>query len=282
MKPRVKKNKLWLAGIILSSFMLMQCQQEENEVLPHNHQDHAEDHPKIVSVPTRDLPEMDFPEPEEASSPVINEIQVKETEHIFPVSTSGGENGRALSYDFVDFNDPNALNLIPDDAKFTFASAPFYIQSVGSAWFHVKENNGNGYNPNFTSNYTHYHLGYQNFVPIFNWNNSTVWKLINGQPILVQPLLEPRTLSSHTGDQWIKIYAYDYDNDHLPFEFWGIKVINGPVQVWMKKLDGTWSKWSSLGEATWSFSYARNVTQILISGVDNAPFTIDDIKVKMP
>lgn len=83
-------------------------------------------------------------------------------------------------------------------------------------------------------------------------------------------------------DQWIKIYAYDYNSDHIPFEFWGIKVISGPIQVWTQKLDGSWSKWSSLGEATESFDYARDVKQILISGVGDDSFTIDKIKVQIP
>ncbi|WP_276371910.1 hypothetical protein [Chryseolinea sp. H1M3-3] len=276
------KNKLWLAGIILISFMFMQCQQEESDALPHDHQDHAQDHPKIVSVPTKDVPEMSFPEPEEANSPIIDDKKVNETQQIFPESGRAIGNGKTQAFDYVDFDDPIALNWIPDQAKFTFATSPFYIQAVGSVWFHVKENNGNGYNPDFTSDYGHYHLGYQNFVPIFNWTNQTVWKVINGQPILVQPLLEPRTVSSHYGNQWIKIYAYDYNSSQIPFEFWGIKVINGPIQVWMQKLDGSWSKWSSLGEATWSFDYARHVKQILISGVGSDSYTIDNIKVKKP
>ena len=282
MKTLVKKNKLWSAGIMLSSFVFMQCQQDENEILPHDHQDHKEEHPKIVSVPTRDLPEMDFPEPEEANSPVIDDRQVNEAGRIFPASNSDNGNAKTQAFDFVDFDDPSALLLIPDYAKYSFATAPFYIQPVENVWFHVKENNSNNYNPNFTSNYGHYHLGYQTFVPIFNWNNGSVWKFINGQLVLVQPFLEPRTLSSHYGDQWIKIYAYDYSSNHIPFEFWGIKVIEGPIQVWMQKLDGSWSKWSSLGEATWSFDYARDVKQILISGVGADSFTIDNIKVKMP
>ena len=281
-KTNKKRNTLWLAGIILGSFMFMQCQQEDNEVLPQDHHDHSQEHPKIVSVPTRDLPEMNFPDPEEVNSPIIDDKHVNEALRIFPESNTANENAKAQAFDFVDFDDPLALNLIPDHAKYTFATAPFYIQKVGSVWFHVKENNGGGYNPNFTSNYGHYHLGYQNFNPIFNWNNGTIWKLINGQLVYVTPLLEPRTLSSHYGDQWIKIYAYNYNSSQIPFEFWGIKVINGPVQVWMQKLDGSWSKWSSLGEATWSFDYARHVKQILISGVGSDSFTIDNIKVKKP
>ena len=282
MTTLVKKNKLWLAGIILSSFVFTQCQQEENEIHPHNHQDHEEEHPKIVSVPTKDLPEMVFPDPEEASSPIIDDRLVNEAARIFPASNNDNGNARTQAFDFVNFDDPNALSLIPDYAKFSVASAPFYIQPVENVWFHVKENNGNGYNPDFTSNYGHYHLGYQTFSPIINWNNGSVWKFINGQLFLVQPLAEPRTLSSHWGNQWIKIYAYDYNSDHIPFEFWGIKVIEGPVEVWLQKLDGSWSKWSSLGEATWSFDYARDVKQILISGVGSDSFTIDNIKVKMP
>jgi hypothetical protein len=279
MKTLVKKNRLWLAGIILSSFVFMQCQ-DENENQPHDHQDHEEEHPKIISVPTKDLPEMVFPEPEVANSPVIDDRQANESERLFPASNSDNGNARTQAYDFVDFNDPNALLLIPDYAKYTFATSPFYIQAVENVWFHVKENNSNNYNPNFTSSYGHYHLGYQTFAPIFSGAN--VLKIVNGQPVLVQPLLEPRTLSGHYGDQWIKIYAYDYNSSHIPFEFWGIKVISGPVQVWMQKLDGSWSKWSSLGEATWSFDYARDVKQILISGVGPDSFTIDNIKVKMP
>jgi len=282
MKTLVKKNKLWLAGIILSGFMFTQCQQEENEILPQDHQDHIQEHPKIVSVPTGDLPEMDFPEPEEANSPIIDGMQVNEVARIFPGSNSAKGNARTQGFDFVDFDDPIGLYCIPDQAKFTFATSPYYIQKVGDVWFNVMENNGQGYNPNFTSHYNHYHLTYQNFVPIYS--NGAVWRVINGQPILVQPVLEPRTLSSMAGleRQWIKIYAYDSNSANIPFEFWGIKVINGPIQIYMQKLDGSWSKWSSIGEATWSFDYARDVRQILISSVDGDSFTIDNIKVKMP
>lgn len=285
MKTLVKKNKLWLAGIILSSFALMQCQQEESEIVPHDHKDHEGEHVKFRSVPTKDVPEMEFPEPEEVASPVIDDRHVSESARIFPASDStDSDNGntRTQALKNVGFDSPAAIMLIPDHAKYTFATAPFYIQAVDNVWFHVKENNSTNYNADFRSNYGHYHLGYQTFNPIFNAANGTVWKVVSGQPIAVQPLLEPRTVSSHYGDQWIKIYAYDYNSDHIPFEFWGIKVISGPIQVWMQKLDGSWSKWSSLGEATWSFDYARDVKQILISGVNDDSFTFDNIKVKMP
>jgi hypothetical protein len=62
MKTLVTKNKLWLADIILSSFMFTQCQQEEHEALPQNHRDYEDEHPRIFSEPM-DLPEMKFQDP---------------------------------------------------------------------------------------------------------------------------------------------------------------------------------------------------------------------------
>jgi hypothetical protein len=263
--------------------MFSQCQQEEETIEEFPQHDHPQEIANFKSVQDKNVPEMELPEPEDTDSPVVNENLVEKAARYYPELNTSNSNARISSLgvtDFVDFNDPSSLLLIPDYAKYTFANAPFYIQAVGDAWFHVKENNGAGYIPAFTSNYAHYHLGYQNFTPIFQ--NGGVWKFFMGNLQYVNPLLEPRTLSAHHGTQWIKIYAYDYDESHRPFEFWGIKVIDGPVQVWMRNPNGSWHKWSSLGEANWSFNFPRHVTEILISGVDNQSFTIDNIKVKMP
>ena len=270
----MKKNSqtLWKLGVslVLLASLLTSCQQENEEV-----------------VAPQAAPEVKQEATHQANPPIAGESPVSGTavEDVdafqFPNPTSSS-NARTSAYgvtDYVDFDDELALTIIPDQAKFTFAAAPFYIQSVGNAWVHVKENNGAGYNPAFTSNYKHYHLSY----PFCIRPNGQAGKTVGGNCVAVDPVKEPRNVDTHHGSQWIKIYAYDRDSPERVFDLLQIKVTNGPLQLWFKKKNGGWRYWSSLGQGTWNLSsYCTEITQVLISGSGSSSVGFDDVKVKMP
>ena len=220
--------------------------------------------------------------PAAAEAPASDEV-IEDTDALqFPKSSS---NARTSAYgvtDYVDFNDELALQIIPDQAAYTFASAPFYIQGVGNAWIHVKENNGPGYGSSFTSNYGHYHLSYEK-GPICFKSNGEVGTGSPNNCVAVDPVKEPRSVDTHDGSQWIKIYAYDSTRPERVFDLLSIKVTNGPLQLWFKKKSGGWWHWSSLGEGTWNLSaYSTEITQVLIAGTGRSSIGFDNVKVKVP
>ena len=225
----------------------------------------------------------------EASAPAAAEAPasggtIENTDALrFPKSSSF--NARTSAYgvtDYVDFDDESALRIIPDQAAYTFAGAPFYIQGVGNAWIHVKENNGPGYSSSFTSNYGHYHLSYEK-GPICFKSNGEVGTGSPNNCVAVDPVKEPRSVDTHDGSQWIKIYAYDSTRPERVFDLLSIKVTNGPLQLWFKKKSGGWWHWSSLGEGTWNLSaYSTEITQVLIAGTGRSSIGFDNVKVKVP
>ncbi len=186
--------------------------------------------------------------------------------------------------DYVDFNDPMSLDIIPQDALYTFAVWPFYIQQVGNAWIHVKENNqtrriGGAY----TSDYGHYHLSYQYFVPEYNPGTGIPCKPFNGGCVNIDPVQEHRYLSTHTADQWIKIYAYDYDNPSRVFDLKGIFVRTGPIKIKFRKQNGQWYQFSSVEPGVYNFSsISSGITQVLITSASGSPISFDNVKVHIP
>lgn len=218
-----------------------------------------------------------------AGSPSVANVVEKIDSLLFPIQkASRAGTSPTGTTDFVDFNDSQALSIIPDHAASMFATSPFYIQQLGNAWVHVKENNNGNYKPAFKSNYGHYHLSYQNFTPCYK-ENGTFGKPIGGGCANMTPVNEPRKLETHNNYQWIKIYAYDYNNPARVFDLLRIKVTIGPIQLWFKKNNGGWYKWSSIGTGTWNLSaYSKGITEVLISSAHNGPIGFDDVKIKMP
>ncbi|MDO1449508.1 hypothetical protein Q0590_24745 [Rhodocytophaga aerolata] len=225
------------------------------------------------------------PEPVLAEAPASGEVVEKTDSLVFPTQPlAAARTSGTHAIDYVDFDDELGLSLIPDYAANMFASAPFYIQQVGNAWVHVKENNNGSYSASFKSNYGHYHLDYQNFIPCTRPDGTF------GRPTYVgngcrsiDPLKQPRTLSTHYGNQWIKIYAYDYTNSSRVFDLQGIKVIHGPIRLRYRKQNGTWYEWASLGEGSWNLSsYSTGITEVLISSTNNSSISFDKVLIKMP
>ena len=257
------------ATLALSASLFARCTQENEDLLPQPVSDVKQEVVSQVSTPVA------------GEAPTSGEVSENPDAFRFPEPATS-LNARTTSAgvtDYVDFDDELALTIIPDQAKYTFATAPFYIQSVGNAWVHVKENNGPGYFPAFTSNYKHYHLSY----PFCIRPDGQAGKTVGDNCVAVNPVKEPRNVDTHDGSQWIKIYAYDYNTPERVFDLLEIKVTNGPLQLWFKKKSGGWWHWSSLGIGTWNLSsYCTEITQVLIAGSGTSSIGFDDVKVKMP
>ncbi|MDF9798716.1 hypothetical protein OKW21_003979 [Catalinimonas alkaloidigena] len=272
-----KSIKSTLSAALLPAIFLsfiVSCSEDSKELVPDTAPDiQQEEVSRLATAP--DITE----------APASGEVREEIANLRFPESKKKSTNAKATAAgvtDYVDFNDQMALTIIPDNAQNTFTFWPFYIHKVGNAWIHVKENNGAGYNPAFTSNYNHYHLSYQNFNPCIT-GSGEFGKPSGNSCLNINPILEPRKLDTHHGSQWIKIYAYDYSSSQRTFDLLGIKVTNGPIQLWFKKKGGGWWKWSSLGTGTWNLSaYSTEITQVLIGGTSSSSFGFDNVKVKVP
>lgn len=274
MKKRSKSTLMKVFTMILSLSLLLSCSEESKDMVPETNQDNPQEEMTKIAVA-----------PDITEAPASEEVQEDISNLRFPESKKKSANARTTAAgvtDYVDFNDQMALTIVPDNAKNTFTFWPYYIQQVGNAWIHVKENNGSGYNTAFTSNYQHYHLSYQNFTPCFT-SGGEFGKPSGNACVNFNPIQQPRTVNTHHGSQWIKIYAYDYDSPKRTFDLLGIKVTNGPIQLWFKKEGGGWWRWSSLGEGTWNLSaYSTEITEILIGGTSSSSFGFDNVKVKVP
>ena len=222
--------------------------------------------------------------PVAAESPALDNTTEEISGRLFPKSALA--NGKTTEYgttDFVDFDDETALTLLPGYAAQTFATAPFYIQKVGTAWVRVRENNSGNYKPAFMSDYEHYHLSYQNFEPCLKPDGKF------GKPIFnvctpFDPVKEPRVLNTHAGDHWIKIHAYDYSTTSRVFDMLSIQVTHGPIQLWFKKSNGEWWHWGSIATGTRNFgTWCTSITEVLISSTGNqGPVGFDNVKVFVP
>ncbi|MEJ7739740.1 MAG: hypothetical protein WKF97_20125 [Chitinophagaceae bacterium] len=269
MKYTIKQSDMLSILLCLTISFLFSCKKEKEEAIL---QPLIEETINIKSSPLV------------AESPALGEKVEETSASLFPNKALASASTAAIgTTDFVDFNDEMALTIIPDYAASTFATAPFYIQQVGSAWVHVKENNSGNYKLAFKSNYGHYHLSYQNFVPCIT-QNGQFGKPVGGGCAGINPVKEPRILDTHDGYQWIKIYAYDYSNPSRVFDLLGIKVTKGPIQLWFKKSNGDWYHWSSIGVGTWNLSaYSTSIKEVLISSTgNNGPVGFDNVKVLVP
>ncbi|WP_020532905.1 hypothetical protein [Flexithrix dorotheae] len=249
------------------------CTKEtEEEIAPEEHLQVTEDAKAVEIAPT------------ESTEPKNDLLTTEPDNLVFP--DNGNSNARISSYgptDYVDFHDKMALTIIPDNARNTFTFWPYYIQKIGTGWVHVKENDGANYNEGFRSEYNHYHLTYQHFEPCF-LSSGNFGKPSGSSCLNFDPTLQNRELFTHSGDHWIKVYVYDYENPSRKFDLLEIKVVKGPIQLWFKEASGGWKYWQSLGVGRWNLSnYCKNIKEVLISGQqDFSPIGIDDLKIKVP
>lgn len=146
----------------------------------------------------------------------------------------------------------------------------------------MKENSSGPYASKFISKNGHFHLSYQNFLPCYT--EGTWGKPVSGNCTKINPLKEARTVDTHNGDEWIKIYAYDYNTKSRTFDLLQIQVTKEPIQLWFKKTNGDWSFWTSIPAGVWNLGqYCTSITEVLISSAGNkGSIGFDNVKVNVP
>ncbi len=243
------------------------------------------DKEKVAPAPVQEAggTEQTTPQPGAVPSPLSGEVAEDLNKLPFP---QGNSSAGRIAYGepgVVHFNDTMALFVLPQKAALTYASWPFYIQKVGSAWINVKENNGAGYQEAFRSDYGHYLLLFQNFLPCVINNGTFSFGKPSGSSCLpISPAQEPRKLSTHYADQWIKVYAYDKNNPKRVFDLAGMTIMDGPVQVWFREKNGAWKAWKNLPAGKWTTTQANGITEVLIGSAAHKTFTIDNIQLRVP
>jgi hypothetical protein len=176
------------------------------------------------------------------------------------------------------------LLIIPDMAKNTYATFPFYIQRCGAGWVHVTENDPARYGKAWGSNYGHYHLAYERgeYCLTSNWQPGI--KSGSSCVAVVDPAHEPRFVGSHWGDQWIRVYTYNEGLPEMVFSLKEIKVKSSTgITLYFHRSTGEWMVWNRLPPGWWNLSEAASITEILIRGADGSlPYHFDDIVVSVP
>ncbi len=198
-----------------------------------------------------------------------------------------GSNLVPMANGTIAFADYIGLLILPDQAGYTFASSPYYIQGVGSGWVHVKENDTARYGSAWGSNYAHYHLMYEAGPFCLPAGNNYGYQLnIFGQSICVpvqEPATMPRYLASHHGTQWIRIYVYKSGVPEMNFDFRSIRVRGTQgIKLYFRKADGNWLHWNNLGPGTWNTApYCTGIREVLLRASNDSPnsYSIDDIAV---
>jgi hypothetical protein len=183
----------------------------------------------------------------------------------------------------VGFADYVGLLILPDKARHTFASSPYYIQGCGSGWVHVKENDVARYGSSWGSSYNHYHLMYEKGAYCIAAGGNAGYQLNGNCVVIPDPATEARYLASHYGNQWIRVYVYKSGVSEMTFDFKSIRVKGTQsIKLWFRKADGSWWHWNSLGAGTWNVApYAAGIREILFSASGNSTgsYSVDDIVV---
>lgn len=262
-------SALIVAGCITS------CSQEGEHIAPH-----PPDSDKEVIQETEEIRFLS--NATSIEPPESGETEVDVSNLPFPQQSS--TNARTASSgvtDFVDFNDPQSLDIIAEDALNTYAAWPFYIQQVGNAWVHVAEKSDGA--RMISSDYGHYHLSYQYFEPEVNLQTGNLCKPTSEGCVDINPLQEHRFVTTHSHDQWIKIYAYDYTNPSRVFDLKGIFVRSGAIKIIFHKASGQWYQFSNVEPGVYNFSsITSDITKVLITSVSGGPSSFDNVKVHVP
>jgi hypothetical protein len=170
---------------------------------------------------------------------------------------------------------------LPDNAKFTFAFPPFYIEGCGSGWFHFLENSAR-YQESFQSHYGHYHLGWDGFCVILP-SGKPGKKMSEGDPCVeVDPVNQDRYVNPHENDTWLRGYVYKLGVPEISFDLLEIRVSTVPVTLWVRKTAGNWLYYQ-IPVGYWIIDQADDIREILISGQGGSGiWQIDDIKIRVP
>lgn len=204
-----------------------------------------------------------------------------------PVQVEGGGWFAPQATKTIRFADYMGLAILPQAAGATFASSPFYIESCGTGWVHVKENDVARYGAAWGSGYGHYHLMYEAGPFCLPANGTYGYELsILNYKVCVpvtDPAAQARFLASHHGTQWIRVYVYKSGVAEMNFDFRGIRVRDTQgIKLYFRKANGDWLHWNNLTPGTWNTApYATGIREILFRASNNSAssFSVDDIEV---
>jgi hypothetical protein len=185
----------------------------------------------------------------------------------------------------INFQDPNALALIPN-ANSTFVYSPGYIQSIqNSSWLYVwmsKGGPGTALIPHGTS--SHFHIDWDNlcFTP-----QSAGGILVNNVCTTPLPANLNRYHSAMYGNEWLSAYSKKSGVAGLVnFNLTGIRVKGTvPISLWYKTANNSWFFWNSLAPGNWTLPGATNIKEFQIAATSrNAAdsYSVDDIMVSTP
>ncbi|MDJ1484302.1 hypothetical protein QNI16_27645 [Cytophagaceae bacterium YF14B1] len=259
-------------GVVTVIFFLTNCSNDNQTIVPKTIDPSASQ--EITSA---------VPEPIAIASPLLKEVDTDLSGASF-AKTDLASGRLGSTTDFVDFANEQGLSLIPDKAINQFATSPFYMHPVGNAWVHVEENSGGDYFPKFISKRGFYHLPYQNFTPCYPGDGTTGKPSGKNCVPILNPEKENRTLYTHDGKQWIKVYANDHNTSKRVFDLLSINVLNGPIQLVYKKENGGWFHLASLSNGKKNISaHTTGITEVLISSAQGTSgIQIDNLEIRMP
>lgn len=204
-----------------------------------------------------------------------------------PVQIDGGGWFTPQATKTIRFADYIGLAILPQAAGATFAASPFYIESCGTGWVHVKENDVARYGAAWGSGYGHYHLMYEAGPFCLPASGTYGYELsvLNYKfciPV-TDPAEQPRFLASHHGTQWIRVYVYRSGVPEMNFDFRSIRVRGTQgIKLYFRKANGDWLHWNNLSQGTWNTApYATGIREILFRASNNSAssYSVDDIEV---
>lgn len=90
---------------------------------------------------------------------------------------------------------------------------------------------------------------------------------------LLEPARVPRTLMSHTQNDWIKLWLEEEaTGEAVAFDLRRVMVdADKPIQLWVKRADGTWLCWERLDHSTAWEVEAEDIMEARIRGADDGP-----------
>lgn len=184
------------------------------------------------------------------------------------------------------FGQVEALNAMPYEQAYGFASSPWYKNSCSifdppyppPAYFLIDEPAGG-----------HYHITPDDptiscFTTNATWPNGVFGRPSGSSCVAVDPLRTSRTATAHTGASQIRVRLTS--GTAIPWRPSQITV-KGSVaaQVLVEQTDGTWWSYTNLGAGTSNlFSNGKAAKQVLITNQNtaNGPTSWDNLKLSTP
>lgn len=160
---------------------------------------------------------------------------------------------------FVTFDDPDVLAGFPDEAATTFAVEPWWVQECATdRHAHVEP-----------TVYNHFHLSHEDPTIGGCFVGGEFGRLTeDGDCEPIDHAAEPRTLTTHFGDEVIHVRMMDSsDSTITAFGLLSFANLGPAIKLRCRKLNGQWLQWNSLsGNLVWDMSdHCNSVTEVQIT-----------------